>query len=1057
MYQLTVSRRTKALLISIVFITFIAAFLFLINGTASGSTPPSTPEPSTSARPAPRLAPNAQLRPLNTSAAPGYCTSSGGDTSFEYISDVKLTPNPGGTMKLTVQVYIANPTGCVAGEECPEYDSSPEYVNVWIDWNGDKKWDSSERVMDAALTGYLSINYRGTMTAVGQFTPPPSVDITDEPTWMRANLGWSFDPNDPCEPSWTWGNVVDQELHLKGPKILDITAKGVGTPGENPQTGDTVRLEAVLDVPGDYEITQCSWTGDLTAGNGDINNNCRYDYIPKTGPGPAVDTYGEKNITLTLSFKNVPSGNTGQTARDHTYKVFFEKGSSGAWADDDGDGDPNWFEYWADDGAVTALGAGDVFYDQTLGANTYGFWSPSDDNIHVGGAAARTHYPGGLNVPAVASTCPGGNFGDVKGIDAAAEVLTHERRHETINHNWKSGGPWVGLTDSDEGVPSAGFDDDLPDTYETSAGTRNDNVDSCDLATHKSATYNTYGDNEFDAMNTSDGAVGVAANDWANPGKRSTPPFLAQSNAPASLSETNSKSGVAGLYAPYNRALGPAAALAGSLTGSYASAAVDTDTDGKYNQLKISVGLQIDSASLYNVVLWLEDGSSTPIGWANTQQSLAIGNHTVDVYFDGFILQESGLDGPYNVAHIELREGDEEGLVDSADNVHTTAAYLASDFDPRPVAFSGSYSDSGIDSGVDGLYDWLRIPVGLNVEASGTYSVTGELEGSRGIAVARTSATLSKGATTINLDFDGNTIFQHRENGPYHLRWLRVEAADGSQVHFVADAFTTASYSYSQFQHGGTTFTAGSFSDLGLDVDSDGDYDYLRLQFSVNSDTAGSYRLMAALKDNLSREIDSLSQSVDLSVGSTALHLDFPGGAIFNHGVDGPYQLVSFSLVDGNGNIVDFLPNAHTTQAYSYTDFTQLLVTLNGNFADYGEDTDGNGKYNHLVIAFDVTPGDAGVIVVQGRLVDGLGKEIAWAENFKPMTGGTAQTITLAFFGPKIYASGKNGPYELHDLVIYHTGDPEQAVEVSNAYLTSAYNYTDFETGHDVYLPLILR
>ncbi|MEJ2352416.1 MAG: hypothetical protein P8Y03_21740, partial [Anaerolineales bacterium] len=262
----------------------------------------------------------------------------------------------------------------------------------------------------------------------------------------------------------------------------------------------------------------------------------------------------------------------------------------------------------------------------------------------------------------------------------------HERRHETINHNWKSGGPWVGLTDSDQGVPSAGFDDDLPDTYETSVGTRNDNVDSCDLATHKSATYNTYGDNEFDAMNTSDGAVGVAANDWANPGKRSTPPGLAHSNAPASLSETNSKSGVAGLYAPYNRALGPAAALAGSLTGSYASAAVDTDTDGKYNQLKISVGLQIDSASLYNVVLWLEDGSSTPIGWANTQQSLAIGNHTVDVYFDGFILQESGLDGPYNVAHIELREGDEEGLVDSADNVHTTAAYLASDFDPRPVA-----------------------------------------------------------------------------------------------------------------------------------------------------------------------------------------------------------------------------------------------------------------------------------------------------------------------------------------------------------------------------------
>lgn len=30
-------------------------------------------------------------------------------------------------------------------------------------------------------------------------------------TWMRVNLGWGYDPNNPCEYSWTWGDVVDKK------------------------------------------------------------------------------------------------------------------------------------------------------------------------------------------------------------------------------------------------------------------------------------------------------------------------------------------------------------------------------------------------------------------------------------------------------------------------------------------------------------------------------------------------------------------------------------------------------------------------------------------------------------------------------------------------------------------------------------------------------------------------------------------------------------------------------------------------------------------------------
>ena len=157
------------------------------------------------------MPPEGVMAPI-ASLAPGYCPSYGGSHSYEYISTVRCTQNPSGTMTITVDIYIANPSGCSYGEPCPEYDSSPEYVNAWIDWDGDKIWELSERVMDKELTGYVNINYHGTMTASKIVTVPSDAVGS---TWMRVNLGWGYDPNDPCEESWAWGDVVDKEVMLR--------------------------------------------------------------------------------------------------------------------------------------------------------------------------------------------------------------------------------------------------------------------------------------------------------------------------------------------------------------------------------------------------------------------------------------------------------------------------------------------------------------------------------------------------------------------------------------------------------------------------------------------------------------------------------------------------------------------------------------------------------------------------------------------------------------------------------------------------------------------------
>jgi outer membrane protein assembly factor BamB len=731
-----------------------------------------------------------------------------------------------------------------------------------------------------------------------------------------------------AQSSWQSYTVTD----CPKPNIREITVQGVGTTGNEPETGSPVRLEADIEVPAGIEVARGSWTGELTPGEGDPTVNCRHEYTPTTGVGPAPSTYGEKDVTLTVAYTVTASGATGQVSKDDTYKVFFRK-----TGDDDGDNTPNWFEYWGDDGAVPGLDAADVRYDSTCPAGyiCYGSFSyPPNDNIYVKDGAAGTHYAGGTNVPVITGTCPGGSFGDrpgrrVRGIDSVAEVLAHERRHKTIYHNWDAGGLWVGLTDSDTPSPHARPGDDLPDTYEiTTTHTLTNNVDSCDIATAKGvASYARYGDNEFDVMRVSDGVTGTVSNDWANPGKQTTTPFAFSAPLQAQGSARGMKSGPAGPSAPYGGLPIIAAPTLGGLTGNYSDTGHDTDGDGLYNSLKLSVAVQIDQRTPYYVIAWLEDGLSTEIAWASTGATLDAGTHTLDLLFDGLVVWDSRLNGPYNISHVELRVIDDDFLVDAADDVHTTAAYQYTDFDPPVLAFTDSFSDTGVDTNTDGLYDLLRINTGLDVQEPGTYTLIGELEGSEAIAVASKRASLSTGSQSVDLDFDGESIFQHRRDGPYHLRRLRVEDESRDRIDFIYDAYTTAAYAYGQFQHSGTTIDAATYSDQGLDMDDDGYYDYLRVAFQVDVDQEGTYRLIAALQDSEAEAITSVIQNLDLVVGSNAASVDFLGRTIFEHGVDGPYQLASVALL-ADGAVVDHQQMAHTTAAYSHRDFERPLSII---------------------------------------------------------------------------------------------------------------------------------
>ena len=817
---------------------------------------------------------------------------------------------PGSTIQVTVNYRNY--------KYCPTY-----YFRFYGRYPKDKQFWLFDRwrLLDSA-SYYVHI---GEHTFQRQIGVPAPLDPTDDgPLTLRVVAKGCAGT---CWPLW-WLYESKKETSVLVPRIQDVIVEGE-VDKDNPEANGKRKVFLKAEISTMEGSPQATWeirpSGSSATGIPVKGNPVDAEYIPDAG------THGKKDVTVNVTW--AAGGATCQASMSKEFNLFFVKGSGpGHWEDDDSDSTPNWFEYWARDGAVPGLNAADVEYDATCppGYTCYGAWNPADDKVYIKDGSAETKYPNGLNVPAGAN-CLGGNFGGEQGIDACASTLLHERRHETVYHNWDTGGAWAGpppLADSDDPNHPTKHDwpgDDLPDTYETNLGTSPNNVDSCGLASIKGRSYANYGDAELDALIAGDGATGNADNDWANPGKQTTSPFATVS-APVQVlgTEPSTRSGPAGPNAPYGRVFRSAVASLGGLTGNYSDAGVDTDGDGLYNYLKLSVGVQITETEMYNVVAWLEDVTGTAeIVWASTGGMIATGTHTVDLFFDGRVIRESGLDGPYNVARVELRVSDRDLVIDAGNDTYTTTAYAYTDFEPYDAQLSYTFNEATRDTDGDGLYDSLDVGVGLDIYNAGSYTVTGRLfANGNEVAFAQSGASMATGTQVLTLTFDGQAIRQRRQDGPYLLGNVRLHDASDSQVDFALSPYTTTAYAYTDFERGSAELT-GAYSDSGIDDDGNGYYDYLRLSATVDVITGSTYSLVGWLYDINGNPIDWTSNSSMLSPGTRTMTLDFDGLAIGSHGVDGPYYVSALSLQDDTGTMISYEPYVYTTTAYAYTDFEQ--------------------------------------------------------------------------------------------------------------------------------------
>jgi pimeloyl-ACP methyl ester carboxylesterase len=263
-----------------------------------------------------------------------------------------------------------------------------------------------------------------------------------------------------------------------------------------------------------------------------------------------------------------------------------------------------------------------------------------------------------------------------------------------------------------------------------------------------------------------------------------------------------------------------------------------------------------------------------------------------------------------------------------------------------------------------------------------------------------------------------------------------------------------------------TAQLTGSYSEIPVDSDGDGLYNTLRINVGLDVSLAGDYEVSGVLQDASGNTIVQagfstlLEGSGELGVGQQFVSLDFDGGLIYQHGVDGPYFLKHVVVYDQNDVSIqtDYVQDAYTTSAYAYTNFQRDVIVLTGNNSDVGVDTDGDGFFDYLNVNLEFDVLIPGPYNVNARLVDSDGGEIVWASTDVYLSGG-AQVIQLQFDGTKIGEHSVDGPYVVRDLTIFITTGGTSAI-FDNVHVTSAYHFWEFEgvvVQKVVFLPLILK
>jgi hypothetical protein len=273
----------------------------------------------------------------------------------------------------------------------------------------------------------------------------------------------------------------------------------------------------------------------------------------------------------------------------------------------------------------------------------------------------------------------------------------------------------------------------------------------------------------------------------------------------------------------------------------------DTDGDGLINSLWANVTLDVTVQDVFTFDLTIRDQfNASDIAYATNSTYYLVGSHVIQMIVPGYLINVSGVDGPY-VVSVQIQN---DQNADVAYPSATTAAYVATDFEEPPATIGPSFGDYGVDLDMpaDGLFNQLRLNLPVNVTEAGQYIYVAGLTGGMPpsvITMTFGAADLGPGLYDHEMSFSGLEISASGVDGPYTTMSILFLLTGSGPVMISQSLNNTGAYLAADFQTRATVPVAGTVTDaLGGAVSGAGvifaNYTDL-LQVTATTGPAGDY------------------------------------------------------------------------------------------------------------------------------------------------------------------------------------------------------------------------
>lgn len=161
-----------------------------------------------------------------------------------------------------------------------------------------------------------------------------------------------------------------------------------------------------------------------------------------------------------------------------------------------------------------------------------------------------------------------------------------------------------------------------------------------------------------------------------------------------------------------------------TLTGNISDRGVDTNGNGKYDFLEVTVEINVTEPGEFRIAAnsLMDELGGTFGFYASKDGYLDTGIQYVNLSFAGSAMYGATFN-PRNVSEIDLFAGLTWPPISVAYNVALSRVYYWTEFDVHAY-FVGAVSDRGVDMDENGLYNYLEVGIEFNVTEPGRYEIS---------------------------------------------------------------------------------------------------------------------------------------------------------------------------------------------------------------------------------------------------------------------------------------------------------------------------------------------